>query len=56
MKENVIQNINSALKSTERSRKKSDLDAHREIQIPVVSSITKENRLVKCMAQALGTS
>ena len=54
MKENVIQNINSALKSIGRSRKKSDLDAHRAIQM-VVSS-TKENLLVKSMAQALGTS
>ena len=32
MKENVIQNINSALKSIGISRKKSDLDACRAIQ------------------------
>ena len=56
MKENVIQNINSALKSIRRSRKKSDLDAHKEIQMEMVSSSTKENRLVKSMAKALGTS
>ena len=56
MKENVVQNINSALKLVGRSRKKSDLDAHREIQMAVVSSSTKYNHLVKSMAQALGTS
>ena len=55
MKENVIQNINSALKSIGRSRKKSDLEAHRAIQMLVISSSTKENRLVKSMAQELGT-
>ena len=56
MKENVIQNINSALNSIGRSRKKSDLDAHREIRMVVVSSSTKDNCWVKYMAQALGTS
>ena len=56
MKENVIQNINSALKSIRISRKKSDLDARRVIQMALVSSSTKENHLVKYMAQALGTS
>jgi hypothetical protein len=56
VKENVIQNINSALKSIGRSRKKSDLDARREIQMAVVSSSTKENHLVKSMEKALGTS
>ena len=56
MKENVIQNINSALKSIGRSRKKSALDARRAIQIAVASSSTKENLLAKYMAQALGTS
>ena len=55
MKENVIQNINSTLKPIGRSRKKSDLDARRAIQMAVVSSSTKDNRLVKYMAQALGT-
>ena len=51
MNENVIQNINSALKSIGISRKKSDLDAHRTIQMALVSSSTKENHLVKSMAQ-----
>lgn len=37
MKENVIQNINSALKEIGISREKYDIDAHREIQIGVVS-------------------
>ena len=55
MKENVIQYINSALNSIGRSRKKSDLDARREIQMAVVSSSTEENHLVKSMAQELGT-
>ena len=56
MKENVIQNINSALKSIGRSRKKSDLYARREIQMVVVSSSAKGNHLVKSMAQALWNS
>ena len=56
MKENVIQNINSSLKPIGRSRNKSTLDAHRAIQMVVVSSSTKENRLVKSTAQELGTS
>ena len=41
MMENVIQNINSDLKSIGRSRKKSDLDTRRPIQMAVVSSSTK---------------
>ena len=36
MKENVAQNINSALKLIGRSREKSDFDARREIQMAVV--------------------
>ena len=56
VKENVIQNISSALKSIGRSRKKSDIDTRRAIQMAVVSSSAKENRLVKSMAKALGTS
>ena len=39
-----------------RSRNKSDLDAHRAIHWAMVSSSTKENRLVKSMAQELVTS
>ena len=39
--DNVIQNISSALNPIGRSRKKSDLDARRSIQMVVVSSITK---------------
>lgn len=56
VKENVIQNINSSLKWIGRSRKKSNIDAHRAIQMAVVSSSTKENCFVKSMAKALGTS
>ena len=56
MKENVIQIIKSTLNSIGISRKKSDLDARREIQMEMVSSSTKENHLVKSMARALGTS
>ena len=56
MKENVIQNITSGLKSIGRSRKKSDLDAHKEMQTTLVSSTTKENNLIKYMAKELGTS
>ena len=55
MKENVIQNIKSALKSIGRSRKKIDFDACREIKMAVVSSSTKHNILVKSMARALDT-
>ena len=50
IKENVIQNINRTLKSIGRSRKKSDLDARRAIQMIVASSSTKENHFVKSMA------
>jgi len=56
VKENVIQNKNSDLKSIGRSRKKSDVDARRAIQMAVVSSSTKENCLVKSMEKTLGTS
>ena len=56
LKENVIQNINSALNSIGRSRKKSDLDAYREIKMAVVSSSTKENLLLTSMARASVTS
>ena len=55
MKENVIQNINSAINSIRRSRQKNVLVVRREIHMVVVSSITKDNRLVKSMARALGT-
>ena len=56
MKENVIQNINSAINSIKRSRQKNFLVVRREMHMAMVSSSTKENRLVKSMAQALGTS
>ena len=56
MKGNVIQNINSAINSFKRSRQKNDSVVRREIHMAVVSSSTKENHLVKSMAQALGTS
>ena len=56
MKENVIQNINSALNSIRRSRQKNVSDARREIHMAVFSSSTKENHLVKSMARALGTA
>ena len=50
MKENVIQNINSAINSIRRSRHKNVSVVRRAIHIAVVSSITKENCLVKFMA------
>ena len=56
MKENVIQNINSAINSIRRSRYKNVSDAHRATHMAVVSSSTKENHLVKSMERALGTS
>ena len=56
MKENVIQNINSAINSMKRSRQKNVSVVRREIHMAVVSSSTKENRLVKSMARASGTS
>lgn len=56
VKENVIQNINSALKSIGISREKNDIDARREVQMAVVSSSIKENNLVKYMEKTLGTS
>ena len=56
MKENVIQNINSAINSIRRSREKNVSVVCREIHMAMVSSSTKENHLVKSMARALGTS
>ena len=56
MKENMIQNINSAINSIRRSGHKNVLVVRIEIHMEVVSSSTKENRLVKSMAWALGTS
>ena len=52
----MIQNINGALKSIGKSRKKNYIAAYREIQMEVVSSSTKEICLVKSMERALGTS
>ena len=56
VKENVIKNMSSALKSVGRSRKKIDLDESREIQITMVSSTTQIYHLIKYMEEALGTS
>ena len=50
MKENVIQNINSAINSIRRSRQKNVSVVRRAIHIVVVSSSTKENYLVKYVA------
>ena len=55
MKENVIQNINSVINSMKISRQNFFLVVRREIHMVVVSSSTKENRLEKSMARALGT-
>ena len=55
MKENVIQNINSAINSIRRSRQKNVSVVRRGIQMAMVSSSTQENRLVTSMARALGT-
>jgi len=41
VKENVIQNINSALQKIGRSRKRNNVVSHREIQMVVVSSSIK---------------
>lgn len=49
VKENVIQNINSALKKIGISRKKNVVNACRAIQMTVALSSTKENHLVKYM-------
>ena len=55
MKENVIQNISSAINSIRKSRQKKFSVVRRQIHMVVVSSGTKENLLVKSMARALGT-
>lgn len=49
VKENMIYNLNNALQKVGRSSKKNNVDSHRAIQIVVVSSSTKEKRLVKSM-------
>ena len=56
MKEDVIQNISSAINSIKRSREKNVSIVCRGIHMAMVSSSTNENRLVTSMAQALGTS
>ena len=56
MKENVIQNISSAINSIRRSRQKNVSILHRGIHMAMVLSSTKENRLVTSMARALGNS
>ena len=56
MKENVIQNISSAINSIRRSREKNVSILRRGIHMAMVSSSTKENHLVTSMARALGTS
>ena len=50
MRENVIQNISSAINSIRRSRRKNVSIVRRAIHMTVVSSSTKENHLVKSMA------
>ena len=56
MKEDVIKNMSSAIKSIKRSREKNVSIVRRGIHMEMVSSRTKENRLVTSMARALGTS
>ena len=56
MKEDVIHNIDSAINLIRRSRQKNVSVVCRAIHMEVFSSSTKENRLVKSMARALGTS
>ena len=56
MKENVIQNINSAINSIRISKQKNVLVVRREIHMIVISSSTKKNCMVNSMARALGTS
>ena len=50
MKENVIQNISSAINSIRSSRQENVSIVHRGIHMAMVSSSTKENRLVTSMA------
>ena len=56
MKEVVIQNLSSTINSIKRSREKDVSIVRRGIHMAMVSSSTKENRLVTSMARALGTS
>ena len=56
MKEDVIENMSSAIKSIKRSREKDVSIVRRGIQMAMVSSSTQENHLVTSMARALGTS
>ena len=56
MKEDVIKNMSSAIKSINRYREKDVSIVRRGIQMAMVSSSTQENRLVTSMARALGTS
>ena len=52
----MIQNISSSINSIKRSRDKNVSIVRRGIHMEMVSSSTKENRLVTSMARALGTS
>ena len=56
MKEDVIKNMSSAIKSIKRSREKDVSIVRRGIQMAMVSSNTKKNCLVTSMVRALGTS
>ena len=50
MKEDVINNMSSAIKSIKRSREKDVSIVRRGIQMALVSSSTQENRLATSMA------
>ena len=56
MKEEVIKNVSSAIKSIKRSRDKDVSNIRRGIQMAMVPPSTRENRLITSMARALGTS
>ena len=56
MKEVVIKNMSSAIKSIKRSRDKDVSNIRRGIQMAIVSPSTQDNRLITSMARALGTS
>ena len=51
MKEDVIQNLSSTINSIKRSREKDVSIVCRGIHMVMVSSSTKENRLVTSMAE-----
>ena len=56
LKHNVIENIGDLIKKFGKSRKNDTSAARRAIQIAIVSASTRQKRLTKQLAQAVGTS